>query len=188
MTFSISSMGSISDGASFSVTYGLRENFGTEEASRRAAPERLVAAELLACATMLLVGTARRRLNGERKTLRHATPGCRHRGHAGVGGSLTRERAMVADGASFSCLQELIYKHIYAYNQPMRRKPGHLLPLELAICTLARDRRKEFHGFEIAKLLSRRDLTNTAPSIARSDSWRTWAAHQPRGGSRRSRG
>jgi PadR family transcriptional regulator, regulatory protein PadR len=40
----------------------------------------------------------------------------------------------------------------------MRRKPGELLPLELAICTAARDitrrRRKEFHGYEIAKLLS----------------------------------
>jgi PadR family transcriptional regulator PadR len=40
----------------------------------------------------------------------------------------------------------------------MRRKPGELLPLELAICTAARDimrrRRKEFHGYEIAKHLS----------------------------------
>ena len=40
----------------------------------------------------------------------------------------------------------------------MRRKPGELLPLEHAICQAARDmtrrRRKEFHGYEIAKHLS----------------------------------
>ena len=40
----------------------------------------------------------------------------------------------------------------------MRRKPGELLPLELAICKAARDitrrRHKEFHGYEIAKHLS----------------------------------
>jgi|SRR5687768_3122209 len=40
----------------------------------------------------------------------------------------------------------------------MRRKPGELLPLEVAICMAARDmtrrRRKEFHGYEIAKHLS----------------------------------
>ena len=40
----------------------------------------------------------------------------------------------------------------------MRRKPGELLPLELAICKAARDitrrARKEFHGYEIAKHLS----------------------------------
>ena len=40
----------------------------------------------------------------------------------------------------------------------MRRKPGALLPLERAICLAARDirrrRRKEFHGYEIAKHLS----------------------------------
>lgn len=40
----------------------------------------------------------------------------------------------------------------------MRRKPGALLPLELAICKAARDltrrTRKEFHGYEIAKHLS----------------------------------
>src|ERR671919_346318 len=40
----------------------------------------------------------------------------------------------------------------------MRRKPGELLPLELAICVAARDitrrRHKEFHGYEIAKHLS----------------------------------
>jgi PadR family transcriptional regulator PadR len=40
----------------------------------------------------------------------------------------------------------------------MRRKPGELLPLELAICKAARDitrrTRKHFHGYEIAKHLS----------------------------------
>ena len=40
----------------------------------------------------------------------------------------------------------------------MRRKPGQLLPLELAICRAARDisRRapREFHGYEIAKHLN----------------------------------
>ena len=40
----------------------------------------------------------------------------------------------------------------------MRRKPGELLPLELAICKAAREitrrRQKEFHGYEIAKHLS----------------------------------
>jgi PadR family transcriptional regulator len=40
----------------------------------------------------------------------------------------------------------------------VRRRPGQLLPLELAICKAARDisRRapKEFHGYEIAKHLS----------------------------------
>ena len=40
----------------------------------------------------------------------------------------------------------------------MRRKPGALLPLELAICTAARDitrrRHKAFHGYEIAKHLT----------------------------------
>lgn len=40
----------------------------------------------------------------------------------------------------------------------MRRKPGELLPLERAICRAAREitrgRRREFHGYEIAKQLS----------------------------------
>ena len=40
----------------------------------------------------------------------------------------------------------------------MRRKPGELLPLELAICKAAREltrqRHNEFHGYEIAKHLS----------------------------------
>jgi PadR family transcriptional regulator, regulatory protein PadR len=35
----------------------------------------------------------------------------------------------------------------------MRRKPGQLLPLETAICLLARDVQKPFHGYEIAKRL-----------------------------------
>lgn len=41
----------------------------------------------------------------------------------------------------------------------MRRKPGHLVPLELAICEAAADlhRRGEeaFHGYELAKTLAR---------------------------------
>ena len=49
----------------------------------------------------------------------------------------------------------------------MRRKPGHLVPLETAICVcaanLARRGMAEFHGYEIAKRLgdesSRRFLT-----------------------------
>src|SRR5204862_257906 len=49
------------------------------------------------------------------------------------------------------------YKHIYAYNAHMRRKPGALVPLELAICVCAvelyRKGSREFHGFEIAKQL-----------------------------------
>ena len=40
----------------------------------------------------------------------------------------------------------------------MRRKPGNLLPLELAICASAVDLRRrgveEFHGYEIAKSLA----------------------------------
>jgi PadR family transcriptional regulator len=50
------------------------------------------------------------------------------------------------------------YTHISAYNSPVRRKPGHLLPLELAICTsavtLRRDGINQFHGYEIAKHLA----------------------------------
>jgi PadR family transcriptional regulator, regulatory protein PadR len=41
----------------------------------------------------------------------------------------------------------------------MRRKPGHLVPLEIAICEAAiglRDRgEKAFHGYELAKALGR---------------------------------
>jgi PadR family transcriptional regulator PadR len=40
----------------------------------------------------------------------------------------------------------------------MRRKPGRLLPIEVAICTAAHDLRRsgstEFHGFQIAKYLA----------------------------------
>jgi hypothetical protein len=53
----------------------------------------------------------------------------------------------------------LIVNSIYLRNNPrMRRKPGTLLPLELAICVsavdLRRDGAEEFHGYEIAKRLS----------------------------------
>lgn len=45
----------------------------------------------------------------------------------------------------------------------MRRKPGSLLPLEIAICTAASDLRRrgvdEFHGYELAKHLS--DISNS---------------------------
>lgn len=41
----------------------------------------------------------------------------------------------------------------------MRRKPGHLVPLEIAICEAAVDLRargeKSFHGYELAKTLGR---------------------------------
>jgi DNA-binding PadR family transcriptional regulator len=43
----------------------------------------------------------------------------------------------------------------------MRRKPGQLLPLELAICDAAARRRRrgvdEFHGYEIAKRVAEDD-------------------------------
>jgi PadR family transcriptional regulator PadR len=46
------------------------------------------------------------------------------------------------------------YLHI---NRVMRRKPGTLVPLELAICTAAADLRRsgteEFHGYLIAKAI-----------------------------------
>lgn len=49
----------------------------------------------------------------------------------------------------------LDYKQISAYNLAVRRRPGQLVPLELAICdAAARLRRRgieEFHGYEIAK-------------------------------------
>ena len=35
----------------------------------------------------------------------------------------------------------------------MRRKPGHLLPLEVALCQVARDLGESFHGYQMAKLL-----------------------------------
>ena len=52
---------------------------------------------------------------------------------------------------------KLIYEHISAYNSSVRRKPGNLLPLEVAICVsgedLLRDGVLEFHGYQIAKHL-----------------------------------
>jgi PadR family transcriptional regulator PadR len=53
-------------------------------------------------------------------------------------------------------------RHIYAYNLDMRRKPGSLVPLEVAICTAAAVLRRqgvhEFHGYELAKQLA--DITD----------------------------
>jgi len=52
----------------------------------------------------------------------------------------------------------LRYKQIYAYSALVRRKPGHLLPLEAAICMCAARLRgkgqTEFHGYDIAKHLA----------------------------------
>jgi len=56
---------------------------------------------------------------------------------------------------------------ISAYNSGVRRKPGSLVPLELAICdaaaSLRADGHDEFHGYQIAKTIgdasSRRLLT-----------------------------
>lgn len=39
----------------------------------------------------------------------------------------------------------------------MRRKPGALVPLEIAILELAATRREPFHGFELAKALAGAD-------------------------------
>jgi PadR family transcriptional regulator len=54
--------------------------------------------------------------------------------------------------------RDLLYEHISAYIARMRRKPGSLVPLEVAICEVAADLRRsgarEFHGFEIAKHLA----------------------------------
>jgi PadR family transcriptional regulator PadR len=36
----------------------------------------------------------------------------------------------------------------------VRRKPGALVPLEVAICVAAADLDREFHGYELAKLLA----------------------------------
>ncbi len=51
----------------------------------------------------------------------------------------------------------LTYAQISAYNPAVRRKPGALVPLELAICSTAallfRRGEREFHGYEIAKAL-----------------------------------
>src|SRR5688572_13526048 len=41
----------------------------------------------------------------------------------------------------------------------MRRKPGHLLPIERAICSEARDLAEEFHGYQMAKRL--RDVADS---------------------------
>jgi hypothetical protein len=50
----------------------------------------------------------------------------------------------------------------YLYTPAVRRRPGNLVPLELAICLCARrlqlDGIHAFHGYEIAKHLS--DITN----------------------------
>jgi PadR family transcriptional regulator, regulatory protein PadR len=47
--------------------------------------------------------------------------------------------------------------HISAYYPTVRRKPGTLVPLEIAICSAAAALRRqgedEFHGYEIAKTL-----------------------------------
>jgi DNA-binding PadR family transcriptional regulator len=52
----------------------------------------------------------------------------------------------------------LTNRHVSAYNAPVRRKPGALVPLELAICVSAADRHRhgapEFHGYEIARHLA----------------------------------
>jgi PadR family transcriptional regulator PadR len=51
----------------------------------------------------------------------------------------------------------LTQKQISAYYSPVRRKPGSLVPLEIAICSAAaallRRGVTEFHGYEMAKTL-----------------------------------
>jgi PadR family transcriptional regulator, regulatory protein PadR len=51
----------------------------------------------------------------------------------------------------------LTYEQISAYYSLVRRKPGALVPLEIAICSTAallhRRGEREFHGYEIAKAL-----------------------------------
>src|SRR5262249_25425863 len=52
------------------------------------------------------------------------------------------------------------YRHISAYNRLVRRKPGVMLPIELAICEAAlslRRGRREFHGYDIAKAIAERE-------------------------------
>jgi PadR family transcriptional regulator, regulatory protein PadR len=53
----------------------------------------------------------------------------------------------------------LTYAHISAYSCGVRRKSGHLVPLEVAICEAAaglRERGEEaFHGYALAKTLGR---------------------------------
>jgi PadR family transcriptional regulator, regulatory protein PadR len=51
------------------------------------------------------------------------------------------------------------FRQISAYCEAVRRKPGCLLPLEIAICEAARELRERgdaaFHGYELAKMLRR---------------------------------
>ena len=51
----------------------------------------------------------------------------------------------------------MLYRHISAYTRGVRRKPGALVPLEMAICVgaanLLRQGIHEFHGYAIAKHL-----------------------------------
>jgi DNA-binding PadR family transcriptional regulator len=48
----------------------------------------------------------------------------------------------------------LDYKQVSAYNRSVRRRPGTLVPLEVAICVAAADLNGEFHGYELAKHLA----------------------------------
>jgi PadR family transcriptional regulator PadR len=48
----------------------------------------------------------------------------------------------------------LDYEQVSAYNSYVRRKPGALVPLEVAICVAAADLDAEFHGYELAKHLA----------------------------------
>jgi PadR family transcriptional regulator len=62
-------------------------------------------------------------------------------------------------GRSLACrARALDIEQISAYNPLVRRKPGTLVPLELAICVGAADLRRrgvdEFHGYELAKTLA----------------------------------
>ena len=56
-----------------------------------------------------------------------------------------------------ACGSPLDNTHISAYNPPMRRKAGTLVPLEVAICVCAVELRRqeivEFHGYEMARRL-----------------------------------
>ena len=51
----------------------------------------------------------------------------------------------------------IVNGQLSAYTRPMRRKPGALVPLELAICVCAVQLRQrgsaEFHGYEMARRL-----------------------------------
>ena len=54
---------------------------------------------------------------------------------------------------------------ISAYHEPVRRKPGTLLPLELSILETAVELRRrgedEFHGFSVAKEIAEREEART---------------------------